>query len=115
MVLPNLALVSGNSITSGSGYTVGGFTRRTVTLAAFAQLAAIGTSVVNIAKVNAKYAGASANLVYQASTADLFQGFTITDAGGSFNATGDHIFITDQAYAGANTTGTLQVEVEEVA
>ena len=115
LVLPNLALVSGNSITSGSGYTVGGFTRRTVTLAAFAQLAAIGTSVVNIAKVNAKYAGASANLVYQASTADLFQGFTITDAGGSFNATGDHIFITDQAYAGANTTGTLQVEVEEVA
>lgn len=115
LVLPNLALVSGNSITSGSGYTVGGFTRRTVTLAAFAQLAAIGTSVVNIAKVNAKYAGASANLVYQASTADLFQGFTITDAGGSFSATGNHIFITDQAYAGANTTGTLQVEVEEVA
>ena len=115
LTLPNLALVNGNSITSGSSYTVGGFTRRTVTLAAFAQFAAIGTSVVNIAKVTAKYSGASANLVYQASTDNLFQGFTITDASGVFSATGNQIFITDQAYAGANTSGTLQVEVEEVA
>ncbi len=113
--LPNLALVNGSTITAGAGYNVGGFTRRTVTLEAFSQLAAIGTSVANIAKVNAKYSGASANLTFQTSTDNLFQGFTITDSAGNYNSTGDFLFITDQAYAGANTTGTLQVEVEEVA
>lgn len=113
--LPNLAGVVGSSITSGAAYTVGGFTRRTLTLAAFSQLAAIGTAVVNIAKVNAKYAGTANNLTYQASTDNLFQGFTITDSLGVFSATGNYLFITDQAYAGANTSGTLMVEVEEVA
>lgn len=114
LVLPNLAHVNGSTISSGANYTIGGFTRRTVTLAAFAQYAAIGTSVVDVTKVQAKYAGASADLVYQASTDNLFQGFTITDSVGVFSATGDNVFITDQAYAGANTTGTLQVEVEEL-
>lgn len=113
--LPNLAGVTGNTISSGSAYVVGGFTRRTLTLAAFEQQVAIGTSVTNIAKVNAKYAGAGSNLTYQASTDDLFQGFTITDVFGLFSATGGYLFITDQAYAGANTSGTLMVEVEEVA
>ena len=113
--LPNLAAVVGSSITSGAAYTVGGFTRRTLTLAAFSQLAAIGTAVVNIAKVNAKYSGTANNLTYQASTDNLFQGFTITDSSGVFSATGNYLFITDQAYAGANTSGTLMVEVEEVA
>lgn len=115
LVLPNLASVTGSTISSGSAYTIGGFTRRTLTLAAFSQLAAIGTSVVNIAKVNAKYAGTASNLTYQASTDNLFQGFTVTDAGGVFSATGDYAFITDQAYAGANTSGTLMIEIEEVA
>ena len=115
LTLPNLAGVSGTTIASGAAYTVGGFTRRTLTLAAFSQLAAIGTAVVNIAKVNAKYSGAGANLTYQASTDNLFQGFTITNSAGVFSATGDYLFITDQAYAGANTSGTLMVEVEEVA
>ena len=78
-------------------------------------LAAIGTSVVNIAKTTAKYAGAGSNLVLQGSTADAFQGYTITDEAGVYNTTGSYVFITDQAYAGANTSGTLMVEIEEVA
>lgn len=115
LTLPNLAGVSGNTISAGAAYVVGGFTRRTLTLATFSQLAAIGTAVVNIAKVNAKYSGNANNLTYQASTDNLFQGFTITNSAGVFSATGDHLFITDQAYAGANTSGTLLVEVEEIA
>ena len=107
LTLPNLAGVSGTTISSGAAYTVGGFTRRTLTLAVFSQLAAIGTAVVNIAKVNAKYSGAGVNLTYQASTDNLFQGFTITDSAGVFSATGDYLFITDQAYAGANTSRTV--------
>lgn len=113
--LPNLSGVIGTTITSGASYTVGGFTRRTITLAAFAQYAAIGTYVVDISKTTAKYSGASSNLTLQNSTADVFQGYTITDSSGTYSATGNYIFITDQAYAGANTTGTLMVEIEEVA
>jgi hypothetical protein len=115
LTLPNLAGVSGTTISAGAAYTVGGFTRRTVTLAAFAQFAAIGTTVVNIAKTTAKYSGASSNLTLQATTADAFQGYTIVNGSGEYSATGGYVFITDQAYAGANTSGTLMVEIEEVA
>lgn len=113
--LPNLAGVTGTTITSGASYTIGGFTTRTLTFAAFSQIAAIGTNVTTIAKTSAKYTGATANLVLQGSTADAFQGYTITDAAGNYNPNGGYLFITDQAYAGANTSGTLQVDISEVA
>lgn len=113
LTLPNLAGVVGTTITSGSAYTIGGFVTRTLTFAAFSQIAAIGTNVMSIAKVTAKYTGASANLTLQNSTADVFQGFTITDADGTYNPTGAYLFITDQAYAGANTSGTLMVDIAE--
>ena len=115
LTLPNLAGVTGNTISSGAAYTIGGFATRTLTFAAFSQLAAIGTPVANIAKVTAKYTGASANLTLQNSTAQAFQGFTITDAAGNYNPNGGYLFITDQAYAGANTSGTLQVDISEAA
>ena len=111
--LPNLAGVTGNTITSGAAYVVGGFATRTLTFAAFSQLAAIGTPVANIAKVTAKYTGTANNLTLQNSTANAFQGFTITDAAGNYNVNGGYLFITDQAYAGANTSGTLQVDISE--
>ena len=115
LVLPNLAGVNGNTISSGSAYTVGGFLKRTVTFAAFSQLAEIGTNVSIIAKTTAKYSGATASLALQNSTANVFQGYTITDAQGNYDPNGNYIFITDQAYAGSNTSGTLMVDVEEVA
>ena len=113
--LPNLAGVIGSTISSGSAYTVGGFATRTVTFEAFSQIAAIGTNVANINKVTAKYAGAGSNLVLQSSTDNAFQGFTITDAAGNYDPTGGYLFITDQAYAGANTSGTLMVDIGEAA
>ena len=113
--LPNLAGVTGNTITSGAAYTIGGFTTRTLTFAAFSQLAPIGTNVANISKVTAKYTGNANNLTLQNSTANAFQGFTITDAAGNYNPNGGYLFITDQAYAGANTSGTLMVDIGEAA
>lgn len=113
--LPNLAGVTGTTITSGASYTIGGFTTRTITFAAFSQIAAIGANVTTIAKTTAKYTGAGSNLVLQNSTADMFQGYTITDAAGNYNPNGGYLFITDQAYAGANTSGTLQVDIGEAA
>lgn len=113
--LAGLANVAGTTITSGANYSVGGFARRLITVPAFAQIVPIGTSVVTIAKTNAKYSGQTNNLTLQASTANVFQGYTITDAQGNYNATGSYMFITDSDFAGANTSGTLIVEIEEVA
>lgn len=113
--LPNLAGVIGNTISSGAAYAIGGFTTRTLTFAAFSQLAAIGTNVANISKVTAKYTGNANNLTLQNSTANAFQGFTITDAAENYDPNGGYLFITDQAYAGANTSGTLMVDIGEAA
>jgi hypothetical protein len=109
-----LAGVTASTITSGSAYTVGGFVRKTLTFAAFSQMAAIGTSVVDITKTNAKYAGAQLNLTRRTDTADAVASYTIVNSGGTYDPTGNYLFINDVAFAGSNTTGTLQVEIEEV-
>lgn len=115
IVLTGKAGVVGSSITAGATYTVGGFAQRTLTVPAFAQIVAIGTNVTTVAKVTARYAGSGDNLVLQASTANVANGFTIVDADGTYNPTGAYLFITDATYAGANTSGTLQVEIGEAA
>jgi hypothetical protein len=112
--MTGLADVVGSTITSGAAYTVGGFERRTLTFAAFSRTAAIGTVVADFSKVTAKYAGTSGDLTRRTDTTDFIGGFTITDADGNYNPAGGYLYLTDAAFAGSNTTGTLQVEVEEV-
>jgi hypothetical protein len=110
--LTGLAGLLGSTITSGSTYTVGGFGTRTITFPAFARYAAIGTTIVDVTKVTASYTGSTV-LARQTSTADVFQGFTIVDAAGNYSATGGYLMISDIAFAGSNTTGTLQLDVSE--
>lgn len=102
----------GNTISSGSNYVVGGFIRRTITMPALSQEAPIGTYVTDFTKVHAWYTGA-AELTRRTDTGDYFQGFTITNGSGTYTPTGNYIWITDVAFAGANTSGTLQVDIEE--
>lgn len=109
-----LAGLVGTTITSGASYTVGGFATRTITFPAFARFAAIGTNIVDITKVSASYTGA-ATLTRYTDTGDYFQGFTIVDAAGNYSATGGYLFISDAAFAGSNTTGTLQLDITETA
>ena len=111
----NQALVSGTVITSGGTFTIGGFTLRQITYPAFSRYQPIGTSVSDVTKVQVRYAGTSQLLTYQTSTANAFAGFTIVNASGNFSATGTHLFLSDADFAGANTTGSLVVEIEEVA
>lgn len=115
LTMNGLADVIGSGITSGAGYTVGGFVRRTLTFAAFSRTAAIGTPISTIAKVTAKYAGTGSDLVLRADTTNFANGFTISNADGSYNPTGSYLYLTDSAFAGANTSGTLKVEIEEIA
>lgn len=112
--LTNLANVIGTTITSGGTYTVGGFPTRTITFAAFERWHAIGTNVTDITKVTASYTGAT-TLTRYTDTGDHFQGFTIVDAAGNYDPTGGYLYISDAAFAGSNTTGTLQLDITEAA
>lgn len=115
LVLTGLANVAGSTITAGANYTVGGFLLRVLTVPAFSQIVAIGTNVTNINKTDSKYAGATANLTLRSDTSQFQEGYTITDANGTYNPTGGYLFLTDATFAGSNTSGTLQVQIEEVA
>jgi len=114
LTLTGLAGVVGTVITAGAAYTVGGFPVRTITFPAFARFAPIGTLVTDFSKVSASYTG-SVSLTRYSDTADHFQGFTIVDSGGNFDAMGGYLYISDAAFAGSNTSGTLQLDIEEVA
>jgi len=114
LVLTNIANVAGSTITAGASYVVGGFVRRTLVFAAFSQTAAIGTNVTDFTKTLASYTGSSV-LTRRTDTSQFFAGFTITNADGTYNPNGGFLFLTDADFAGANTTGTLQVDIEEVA
>lgn len=109
-----LAGVVGSTISSGASYTIGGFPSRTITFSAFERYHAIGTAVTDITKVTASYTGASA-LTRYSDTGNYFQGFTIVDSSGNYSATGSYLFVSDAAFAGSNTAGTLQLDVIEAA
>ena len=117
MNLPSIAGASldGSTITSGSAFTVGGFIERTVTFAAFAQYSAIGTNVVDITKTRARYVGDDTDLTRRTDVSNATHSFTITDNVGVYNSTGNYLFLNDQDFANSNTSGTLQVAVEELA
>lgn len=109
-----LANLAGSTITAGSAYTVGGFATRTITFPAFARFAPIGTTVVNFNNVTASYTGASV-LARQTNTNDVAQGFTIVNAAGGYDPNGGFLFISDLAFSGSNTSGTLQLDITEAA
>lgn len=110
----NEALVNGTTIVSGANYTVGGIIFRQITFPAFARFAAIGTSVLDINKTDSRYSGAEDPLTLRNDTNDVFQCYTIVDSGGLYDPTGNHLFISDAAFAVSNTSGTLKLDFEEV-
>jgi hypothetical protein len=131
--MTNRAGIAGTTITSGGTYTVGGFTNRDVTVGALEQVVDLGVLITDPTKVTVKYTGTSDNLTYRATDLTQFQkgwskvdgaqliftagaepfqnysGFTFTTSDTSW------LFLTDADFCGANTTGTLQVNIQEVA
>lgn len=114
--LPSLGgdSLDGSVISSGAAYTIGGFVARILTFAAFSQYEDIGVNIVDINKTEARYVGVTPDLTLRNDTNNVTQSYTITDNAGVYNATGDHLFINDVDFANSNTSGTLQVEVEEL-
>jgi hypothetical protein len=120
MQITGLSGIVGTVITSGSNYTIGGFSSRVITVPAFSQSVQLPAEIGDVTKVTASYYQASA-LIRQTDLSDVFQGFSFADRfGDDANAVYDDtnptvLWLSDVAFAGANTTGTLQIQVEETA
>lgn len=110
----NQAGVTGTTITSGAAYTVGGFSSRVVTFPAFSRVADIGVPVASEAKTSASIVGGN-TLTRHSDSGVRSNGYYIADADGSYNPTGRYLGLSDAAFAGANTTGTLQAQIAEAA
>lgn len=128
LVAVNLAGKTQNVINSGASYTVGGFVFRTLTVSTpFSRTTAIGTEVVDTSKLRctnlSKGSSGSLNFTFKALTPgqapaggnDEVDRFTIIDsATGFYDPNGDTWYNLDSANANSNSTGGLQLELEEL-
>jgi len=128
LVAVNLAGKQQININSGASYTVGGFVSRTLTVATpFSRTTAVGTIVTDTTKLRcsnlSKGASGSLNFTFKALTAgvaptgsdDEINRYTIVDsATGFYSASGNTWYNLDAANANSNSTGGLQLELEEL-
>lgn len=99
---------------SGAYYALAGFDQVTVTFPAFARMAPIGVSVFDALNTVARYAGSQTDLTFRTDTSDTSSAYTIVDSDGNYAPNGGtHIWLNDTNFAASNTSGTLQVEIEE--
>lgn len=117
LVSKNLAGKELTTITSGANYTLGGFSSRTVTFAAWPNReASLGVQVSNTAKLtcvnNSK--GEGYTITFKTSTADEVDKFTITEPTTVYNAAGNLVYNCDLANAIANGSGTATFTIEEI-
>lgn len=101
-----------NTINHGADYEVGGFVFRVLTVPAFPNREAlIGTQVVDVSKLRctnlSKGPSGSLNFAYQATTDEAVDKYTVIGGNTWYNC--------DGANASSNTTGTMQIEIEELA
>lgn len=108
--ISNIGLVGNNAAAT---FQIGGLVERTITFAAFSRTAPIGANVVDINKTRARYAGQTTDLTRRLDTTNAASSFTIVNESGMYDPKGGYLFISDAAFAGANTSGTLQLTFEE--
>lgn len=109
-----LSGIVGNEIVAGSSYVVGGMTTRNITFPAFARVAPLGAAVGLPAKTSAQVSGGN-TLALQSDNGVVANGYYIANADGSYNAHGEYLGLSDTAFAGSNTTGSLVVVFGESA
>jgi uncharacterized protein YfiM (DUF2279 family) len=114
LAITNQALINGSVISSGSTYTVGGFSSRTITFPSFSRVAAIGTTVTDQTKTSCQIVAGNVLTRYSDNTVHS-NGYYIANADGTYNAQGAYVALSDSAFAGSNTSGTLQVTLAETA
>lgn len=110
--IKNLANITGNQITDGDEYIVGGFVQRTLTFPAFSRVAAIGSQVKDQTKTSAKIKGGNVLTRYEDND-QRSQGYYIADENADYDPQGEYLGLSDNDFAMSNTTGTLQALIEE--
>ena len=113
LVATGLARVETNTIDGGANFSIAGFLLRELTVPALSQKVAIGTFVHNAAKVVAHYKDADL-LAYRNDLENAQASFTVVNEDGTLNPQGNYLWISDEAFAGTNTSGTLKLTVEEL-
>jgi hypothetical protein len=109
----NEADINGSTITSGSTYVVGGWTTRIITFPKFSRVAPLGVSISTPSKLSCQIVGGNVLTLYGDNIVRQ-NGFYPANADATYNPTGAFIGLSDSAFAGANTTGTLTASVQEV-
>jgi hypothetical protein len=115
----NLAGKVVTTITGDNQYVIGGFVFRVLAIPAWPNREVnIGTRVSNTAKLRctnlSKGVSGSINFTYKSDTANSADRFSITDPSGIANPTGNLFYNCDLANSSSNTTGSLQIELEEI-
>jgi hypothetical protein len=105
--------LSGITGNTDNEFSIEGSSERTLTYAAASQITAIGTTVFNVDKLAVKYAGTDELLAYRPDKSDYVDSFTVVDSEGNLDVNGTHLWLSDAAFAGSNTSGTLQVTFAE--
>lgn len=105
-----LSGITTSTISTGLTYELGGFVFRILTVPAFPnRSAAIGTDISNTSKLRctnlSKGATGSLNYTYQSTTDEAVNKYTIVNTNTWYNC--------DGLNASSNTTGTMQIELEE--
>jgi hypothetical protein len=100
-----------HSSEESADFIVGGFSSRNITWPAFSRVAPIGIPVYLDSNVTVVLGNKS--LLRQTDATDRPEGFYVADANGSYNPNGSYIALSDVAFAGSNTTGSLQGTVAE--
>ncbi len=113
LVVKGRANVQTTTILSGDNYIIAGFLMREVVAPALSQKVAIGTFVNDATKIVAYYKDAD-RLTYRPNTGNARASFSIVNAEGVFDPKGSFLWISDEAFAGTNTSGTLTLTVEEL-
>ena len=105
--------LSGIQGSTESGFSIEGSVERTLTYDVASQIADTGTTVFNINNLVVKYAGSDDLLAYRPDKADYVDSFSIVDSAGNLDINGTHLWLSDVAFTGSNTSGTLQVTFAE--
>jgi hypothetical protein len=122
MVATGLSNLTQTSINTGSTFTVGGFTSRTLTISAWPNReVGIGTQVSNTSKLlcevlskGGEGSNGGTNFTYSDNTSNAINQFTITQPTTIANSTGNIWYNKDQSNAVSNTGGSAQVIIEEI-
>lgn len=113
LIINSISNTPGSVIASGSNYTIGGLSSRILSMPAFSRVVFLGADVSIENKTTCSILG-GATLVRQANNSYVSNGFYIANADASYNPLGSYVGLSNTDLTSANTSGTLQIQFEEV-